>query len=132
MAIQESAVDNKKVLIVDDSPTMRQLLLFALKRLRGVAVTEASNGVDGLKKLTSEGFDLIFTDINMPVMDGLKLVSLVRKDASFNHIPIVVITTEGAEEDRNRAFTLGANEYITKPVQSAQVLDVAKRLLDLK
>lgn len=125
-------MDIKKVLIVDDSPTMRQLLLFALKRLRGVSITEASNGVDGLKRLTGERFDLIFTDINMPVMDGLKLVGLVRKDGSLNHIPIVVITTEGAEEDRKRAFTLGATEYITKPVQSAQVLEVAKRLLDLK
>lgn len=125
-------METKRVLIVDDSPTMRQLLAFALKRLPGVSITEAANGVDGLKKITSERFDLIFTDINMPVMDGLKLVSLVRKDPALNDIPIVVISTEGAEEDRNRAFALGANDYITKPVQSPQVQEVARRLLVLK
>jgi two-component system chemotaxis response regulator CheY len=126
------AVDTKKILVVDDSPTMRQLLVFALKRLPGVIISEATNGVDGLKKLTSDHYDLIFTDINMPVMDGLKLVSLVRKDPSQRLIPIVVITTEGSEEDRNRAFALGANEYITKPVQSTQVLSAARRLLEIK
>ncbi len=126
------AVDTKKILVVDDSPTMRQLLVFALKRLRGVVISEASNGVEGLKKLTSDKYDLIFTDINMPVMDGLKLVSLVRKDTNQKSIPIVVITTEGAEEDRNRAFALGATEYITKPVQSTQVLSAARRLLEIK
>lgn len=125
-------METKRVLIVDDSPTMRQLLAFALKRLPGVVIAEAANGVDGLKKITSERFDLIFTDINMPVMDGLKLVSLVRKDPALNDIPIVVISTEGAEEDRNRAFALGANDYITKPVQSPQVQEVARRLLVLK
>ena len=125
-------METKRVLIVDDSPTMRQLLAFALKRLPGVVISEAANGVDGLKKITGERFDLIFTDINMPVMDGLKLVGLVRKDPALNDIPIVVISTEGAEEDRNRAFALGANDYITKPVQSPQVQEVARRLLVLK
>jgi len=125
-------VETKRVLIVDDSPTMRQLLVYAVKRLPGVAISEAANGVDGLKKITSERFDLIFTDINMPVMDGLKLVSLVRKDPALKEVPIVVISTEGAEEDRSRAFALGANDYITKPVQSPQVQEVARRLLSLK
>ncbi len=125
-------MDAKRVLIVDDSPTMRQLLVFALKRLPGIVIAEASNGVEGLKKLTSEAFDLIFTDINMPIMDGLKLVSLVRNDPAQKHIPIVVITTEGADEDRKRAFALGATDYITKPVQSPQVQEVARRLLAMK
>jgi len=76
-----------KVLIVEDSPTMRQLISFALKRLRGISIVEASDGVDGLKKLSAEKFDLIFTDINMPIMDGLKLVSLVRNDAGYKVTP---------------------------------------------
>lgn len=120
-----------KVLIVEDSPTMRQLIVFALKRLRGLNIVEANDGVDGLKKLSSEKFDLIFTDINMPIMDGLKLVSLVRSDAGYKQVPIVIITTEGASEDRERALALGANDYITKPIQTTQILDVAKRLLNL-
>ncbi len=117
------------VLIVEDSPTMRQLISFALKRLRGIRIVEANDGVDGLKKLSAERFDLIFTDINMPIMDGLKLVSLVRNDANYKTTPIVVITTEGAQEDRERALALGANDYITKPIQPNRILDVAKTLL---
>ncbi|UFS72825.1 response regulator [Geomonas sp. RF6] len=119
------------VLIVEDSPTMRQLIAFALKRIRGVRIVEANDGVDGLKKLSSERFDLILTDINMPIMDGLKLVSLVRNDANYRSIPIVVITTEGAQEDRERALSLGANDYITKPIQPTRILDVAKTLLKI-
>jgi len=117
------------VLIVEDSPTMRQLIAFALKRIRGVRIVEANDGVDGLKKLSAERFDLILTDINMPIMDGLKLVSLVRNDANYRSIPIVVITTEGAQEDRERALALGANDYITKPIQPTKILEVAKNLL---
>jgi len=119
------------VLIVEDSPTMRQLIAFALKRIRGVRIVEASDGVDGLKKLSSERFDLILTDINMPIMDGLKLVSLVRNDANYKSIPIVVITTEGAQEDRERALALGANDYITKPIQPTKILEVARNLLKI-
>ncbi|ACM20523.1 response receiver CheY associated with MCPs of class 40H [Geotalea daltonii FRC-32] len=119
------------ILIVEDSPTMRQLISFALKRLRVVRIVEANDGVDGLKKLSAEKFDLIFTDINMPIMDGLKLVSLVRTDSNYKATPIVVITTEGAQEDRERALALGANAYITKPIQPNNILDVAKRLLKI-
>ena len=120
-----------KVLIVEDSPTMRQLIVFALKRLRGLNIVEANDGVDGLKKLSSEKFDLIFTDINMPIMDGLKLVSLVRNDPNYKDVPIVIITTEGATEDRDRALALGANDYITKPIQTTKILEAARKLLNL-
>lgn len=119
------------VLIVDDSTTMRQLLSFALKRLPGVRIVEASDGVDGLKRITTEHFDLVFTDINMPVMDGLKLVSMIRSNENLKNIPIVVITTEGAQEDRARALALGANDYITKPIQPNKILDVAKKMLNV-
>jgi two-component system chemotaxis response regulator CheY len=119
------------MLIVEDSPTMRQLISFALKRIRGVRIVEAGDGVDGLKKISAEKFDMIFTDINMPVMDGLKLISLVREDANHRGVPIVVITTEGAQEDRQRALALGANDYITKPIQPNRILEVAKQLLKI-
>lgn len=120
-----------KVLIVEDSPTMRQLISFALKRIREIRIVEANDGVDGLKKLSTEKFDLILTDINMPIMDGLKLVSLVRNDANYRDTPIVVITTEGAQEDRDRALALGANDYITKPIQPNRILEVARTLLKI-
>ena len=119
------------ILIIEDSPTMRQLIAFALKRIKGVAIVEANDGVDGLKKLSAQRFDLIFTDINMPIMDGLKLVSLVRNDSNYKMVPIVVITTEGAQEDRERALALGANDYITKPIQPTKILEVAKGLLKI-
>jgi two-component system chemotaxis response regulator CheY len=65
----------------------------------------------------------------MPIMDGLKLVSLVRSDANYRTVPIVVITTEGAQEDRERALALGANDYITKPIQANRILELARLLL---
>ncbi|MGW8312351.1 MAG: response regulator [Desulfuromonadales bacterium] len=120
-----------KVLVVEDSPTMRQLIIFALKRIRGFQIVEANDGVDALKKLSAQKFDLIVTDINMPIMDGLKLVSMVRNDPTYKETPIIVITTEGASEDRERALALGANEYITKPIQTLKILETVKKLMNV-
>ena len=125
-------MDRRRILIVEDSPTMRQLLVFALRRLKNVEVVEAQDGMDGLRKLSSDHFDLALIDINMPVMDGLKLISLMRGEDTLKDIPIVVITTEGADEDRQRALNLGANEYLTKPIQANKVLQVARGLLKLE
>ena len=120
-----------RILIVEDSPTMRQLLAFALKRLKNAEIVEAQDGMDGLRKVTSDHFDLALVDINMPVMDGLKLIHLIRDEESLKAMPIVVITTEGADEDRERAMALGADEYLTKPVQAGRVLSVVKGLLKI-
>ncbi len=120
-----------QALVVEDSPTMRQLIVFALRRLQTLKVTEADDGLDALKKLQAGKFDILITDINMPMMDGLKLVSVVRNDAVHRDIPIVIITTEGAQEDRQRALALGANAYITKPIQAPQVINTVKELLHL-
>jgi len=116
-------------LVVEDSPTMRQLIVFALNRIRGLTVVEANDGVDALRKLAGQPLDIIITDINMPIMDGLKLVRRVRSDEALKSIPIVIITTEGAEEDRQRALALGASAYITKPIQAPQVIAKVKELL---
>jgi len=118
-------------LIVEDSPTMRQLLVFALSRVRGLSVAEADDGLDALKKLSQMAFDIIITDINMPIMDGLKLVKRVRTDERYKDIPIVIITTEGGEEDRKRALALGANAYITKPIRAPQVIQTVRQLLNV-
>lgn len=120
-----------RILIVEDSPTMRQLLVFALKRIKGAELVEARDGMDGLRKVTSDHFDLALVDINMPVMDGLKLISLIRGEENLKQMPIVVITTEGANEDRERALSLGADEYLTKPIQANRVLSVAKSMLKI-
>lgn len=119
-------------LVVEDSPMMRQLLVFALSRVKQLRVTEADDGVDGLKKLATGKFDIILTDINMPIMDGLKLVKRVRMDPVHKDVPIIIITTESAEEDRQRALSLGANAYITKPIQAPQVIAKVRELLGLE
>jgi two-component system chemotaxis response regulator CheY len=108
---------------------MRQLVVFALGRISNLSVTEADDGVDGLRKLAAGKFDIILTDINMPIMDGLKLIQRVRMDATHKDTPIVVITTEGGREDRERALRLGANAYITKPIQAPRVMATVKELL---
>lgn len=125
-------MDEYKILIVEDSPTMRQLIAFSLKRLKNIKIVEANDGVDGLKKLSQDSFNLIITDINMPVMDGLKLVSLIRKDAVYKSVPIFIITTEGGQEDKERAMALGANAYITKPISGPQVLEMVRSYLNIK
>ena len=124
-------MDELSALIVEDSPTMRQLLVFALSRVRGLSVAEADDGLDALKKLAAMAFDIIITDINMPIMDGLKLVKRVRSDERYADIPIIIITTEGGAEDRKRALALGANAYITKPIRAPQVIKTVKELLKI-
>jgi two-component system chemotaxis response regulator CheY len=119
-------------LVVEDSPTMRQLITFALKRIPGSKIAEASDGIDALKKLSTQKFDIILTDINMPIMDGLKLVSMVRNDPVHRAIPIIIITTEGADEDRKRGLALGANAYIAKPIQTTDLLNVVNEILSRK
>ena len=118
-------------LVVEDSPTMRQLLVFALKRIKGMRTVEACDGVDALRKLASEDKpDIIITDINMPIMDGLKLVQRVRADERLREVPILIITTEGGAEDKARALALGANAYIAKPIQAPQVIRQVRALLE--
>src|SRR5262245_66625421 len=104
-----------RILIVEDSPTMRQLLGFALKRIPSVEIVEARDGMDGLRKVTSDHFDLALVDINMPVMDGRKLIHLIRDEQSLKSMPIIVITTEGAGEDRERALPIADDEALTTP-----------------
>jgi two-component system chemotaxis response regulator CheY len=118
-------------LVVDDSPAMRRQLSYALQRVAGMDTMEASDGADAWRKLCSAAFDVVITDINMPLLDGLKLVSLVRAGGPHQRVPILVVTTEGAEADRRRALGLGASAYLVKPVQANQVVEVVLSLLRL-
>ena len=124
-------VNDLKFLIVEDSPTMRQLIAFSLKRIRNSRVVEATDGIDALKKLSGEDFNLIIADINMPLMDGLKLLSLLRREPKYKQIPVVIVTTEGAELDREKGLKLGANAYLSKPIQTNQLLKIVKGLLNI-
>ena len=118
-------------LVVEDSPMMRKLLVHAVGRIPGISTEEAEHGFEALRRLKQTRFDLVITDINMPIMDGLKLVKHLRADPRHADVPIVIVTTEGKPADRDRALALGANAYITKPLQAREVLDKVRELLEL-
>ncbi|MBT6179747.1 MAG: response regulator [Deltaproteobacteria bacterium] len=118
-------------LVVEDSPTMRQLLVSALGQMGELKILEAEDGVDGLKQMREHQIDILITDINMPMMDGLKLVGMVRKDPKHRDIPIIIVTTEGAREDRDRGLSLGADAYLVKPVKPSEVVATVGDLLGL-
>ncbi|HET6923021.1 MAG TPA: response regulator [Anaeromyxobacteraceae bacterium] len=124
-------VSQLTALVVDDSAAMRKQLGWALQRVFGMSPMEATDGADAWRKLSAGRYDIVITDINMPLMDGLKLISLVRGGGQHRFVPIIVITTEGAEADRIRAMELGASKYLVKPVQSQQVVQAVRELLQL-
>ena len=119
-----------RALVVDDSLPLRRSVMYALQRLGDVVCIEAGDGAEAIKKLSSGAFDIVLTDINMPLLDGLKLISHIRADPSVAKLPIVVITTESAEADKERALKLGADAYLIKPVKAQDVLDAVTRLLN--
>lgn len=104
----------KKIIIAEDSPTMRLYIRMFLRKIHGISVTEAANGIEALEKLKNEEFDLLITDLNMPNMGGLKLIEHVRTMGLT--VPIIILTTSGEEKDVERGLELGANDYVTKPI----------------
>jgi len=116
-------------LIVEDSPTMRQLISFSLRRFPDCRIVEAVDGADALRRLAYDEVDFVLTDINMPIMDGLKLVALLRANSKTRDLPIIIITTEGADEDRRRGLELGADAYISKPVEAAMLVRRVEEVL---
>jgi two-component system chemotaxis response regulator CheY len=109
-------MERQAVLIVEDSDVMRSFLLAALEGL-GLEVVEAPTGFEALKILPHHTFAAIVTDINMPDINGLELISFIKKHPDFQKIPILVISTERSEEDRRRAMALGAADYLVKPFE---------------
>ncbi len=104
-----------KILAVDDSPTMRRIIVNTLKRAGYEDVAEASDGKDALAKLKTDKFDFIITDWNMPEMDGLTFVTAVRSDPDLKGLPILMVTTRSVKEDIMQAIKAGVNNYIVKP-----------------
>ena len=121
-----------RILLADDHVLFRKGVAAVLALHSDLQVVgEAGNGVGACERARDQVPDVILMDISMPVMDGLKLVSMVRNDPAHKNIPIIIITTEGAQEDKERALALGANAYITKPIQAPQVINTVKELLHL-
>ena len=99
---------SKKVLVVEDSGTMRSLISSTLEEIQGVSVTEAENGFEALRILPKERFDMIITDINMPDINGLEIINFVKTNPNYEKIPVIIVTTEHGEEDRKKGLALGA------------------------
>ena len=119
-----------KVLLVEDSASMRALLSNAIEDgTLDVEIVEASNGFEALKMLPHHKFDAILTDINMPDINGLELVSFLKNHPIYKAIPIMVISTDSTAEDRSRAAALGAEEYLAKPFQAPELIDKLRRML---
>ena len=121
-----------KCLIVEDSPTMRQLLLFTLARIKDLEVVEAVDGVEALKQMAASRFDLFIVDINMPRIDGLKLIKHIHADEVTEGVPIVIVSEIKTKDDHRRASSLGVDAYITKPVHTSQIIDTVTALLKIR
>ena len=121
-----------KILVVEDSPSMRHYLTAIIEggtETYELDIVEAATGFEALKTLPHHRFDAVLTDINMPDINGLELVSFLKNHPVYKSIPIMVISTEGSEEDRRRAALLGAEEYLVKPFQSSELVEKLRRLL---
>jgi len=105
----------KKILITEDSSATRSFLAATIEVMAGFEVVEATSGFDALRLLPRERVDLIITDINMPDINGLELISYIRNNPNYCSIPLFIISTESSEKDRERGLALGANEYLVKP-----------------
>ena len=106
----------KAALVIDDSPTLRKMVAFTLKKLYKIPkIYQAGDGLEALDVLANNEIDFIICDINMPNMNGLEFLFRIKKNEEFKNIPIVMLTTEGRDEDINRAKSIGADGYAVKP-----------------
>lgn len=117
-----------KLLVVDDDKTTRKLLTLYLKG-KGYEIVTAENGLDAIEKLGMESFSVMITDMNMPYMDGIELTKNLRSDPNLNKLPIIMLTTEADNDERERAFSAGVNDYLVKPASAEQITDSIKRIL---
>ncbi|VAW60667.1 Chemotaxis regulator - transmits chemoreceptor signals to flagellar motor components CheY [hydrothermal vent metagenome] len=116
------------ILAVDDSASMRQMVSFTLKGA-GYQVTEAADGQEALNKARSQQFDLVITDVNMPVMDGITFIRNLRGVANYKFIPMLMLTTESAGDKKAEGKAAGATGWIVKPFNPDQLLSTVKKVL---
>lgn len=120
----------QRVLVVEDSQTMREWISAAIEELdRPLKVDLAASGFEALRLLPRQVYDLVVTDINMPDIHGLELISFIRSDARYAATPLVIVSTESSEEDRRRGLALGANAYLVKPFAVQDLVRVVEDLL---
>src|ERR1700693_1608445 len=121
---------SKNVLVVDDSPTMRSLIVTTIEDMDGLEATEVQNGIEALKVLPTRKFDLIITDINMPTINGLEIVRFVKGHPLYKMIPLIIVSTEQGDKEIQKALALGATEYITKPFHPDNLKKVVQKVLN--
>jgi two-component system, chemotaxis family, chemotaxis protein CheY len=119
---------HKKILTVDDSVSVRRMVSFTLIR-EGYDVVEAGNGEDAIKKLDSDKIDLVITDLNMPIMNGLELLKKIREDPKNKFMPIVMLTTESDRDTVLEGKASGVTGWIIKPFSPDRLIEVVKRVL---
>jgi two-component system chemotaxis response regulator CheY len=117
-----------RILVADDSATMRHLIGVMLSRYYLCDITEAVDGADAYSRLSNGTFDLLVTDVNMPRMTGLALVKKIREEQK-NSIPVIIVTTMGAARDQEKGMEMGADAYITKPVNGYRLAEKVGALL---
>ena len=118
----------KNILAVDDSSGVRNMVKFALKT-KGHDVVTAVDGQEGLEKLMERDYELIILDINMPRLDGFGLLDKLKRIPEKADIPILMLTTEGQEEDKDKALGMGANTYMVKPFKPTELISTVERML---
>jgi two-component system, chemotaxis family, chemotaxis protein CheY len=118
----------KSALVVDDSPSVRQLVAFTLRGV-GFEVCEGANGAEGLTHLDAGKPDLIITDLNMPVMDGITFIRNVRSRAATKYTPILMLTTETQAEKKQEGKVAGATGWLVKPFHPDKLLSVIDKVL---
>jgi two-component system, chemotaxis family, chemotaxis protein CheY len=118
----------KTILTVDDSASVRQMIKVTFTTA-GYGVVEANDGRDGLAKATANAINMVVTDLNMPVMNGLEFIKELRQMPNYRGIPIVFLTTESDDGMKQQAKAAGATGWITKPFKQEQLLAVAKKFL---
>ncbi len=117
----------RKILIAEDSPATQKFISFTLK-YKGHEVTIASDGVEALEKLPQGPFDLVILDLMMPRMNGLEVLREIKKRPETSRLPVIILTSERGEPDRQRALTLGATYFLSKPFQPEQLLDAVEKV----
>jgi len=119
----------KRIMVVEDSSMTRSLIVSSLEDMGDYIVIEAANGFQALRKLPEVPPDLVITDINMPDINGLEVVRFVKQNENFRHIPVIIVTTEGRDVDRERGLRLGADRYLVKPFEPGELQGLVRELL---
>ncbi len=120
---------SKSILIVEDSATTKALIKAIVEEMGDFNTVEAGSGFEALKILPTQEFDLVITDINMPDINGLELISFMKNNPRYNNLPVIIVSTERSEEDIKRGMSLGAMAYITKPFKAYELQEVIKKAI---